>query len=142
MLSLGRVFAKAAPRFGTPSNIGAPLSEQIMVGGETDAQKRKRRNKSAIIRQFLETNPHLGPTEVVAALKQRRIKVTRTLVSNVKSRMAAGSAREGQKNVRVGRGVGKTVSVSDLVSARKFANHMGSIAAAIRALETLRELSG
>ncbi|HWB00291.1 MAG TPA: hypothetical protein VG713_17475 [Pirellulales bacterium] len=105
-------------------------------------RKRRRRNKSAIIREYLQQNPDTRPSAVVAALRQRKVKVSPTLVSNVRARMSAANERGAGKPRRSGRSSGShSVSVSDLVLARKFADALGSINAALRALETLSKLS-
>lgn len=57
--------------------------------------KRRKTNRSEVIRQYLAEHPDEGPSEVAQALK--RHKVTPHLVSNVKSKMNKGSSPRRKK---------------------------------------------
>jgi hypothetical protein len=114
-----------------------------MTGTATVERKRKKRNKSAAIRAYIEANPSAGPTEVVNALKAKKMTVTPTLVSNVKNRMTGGQTTGKRKGKR-GRPAGVSsdkVSINSLIVAKKFADQVGSIEAARQALETLSRLN-
>ena len=47
----------------------------------TEVRKKRKNNKSAAIRDYLAANPQAGPTEVVKALAEQKVKVTSTHVS-------------------------------------------------------------
>ncbi len=114
-----------------------------MNASATVEPKRRKRNKSAAIRAYLEANPEAGPTQVVEALKAKKMTVTPTLVSNVKNRMSHGQMGTGRRG-RPGRpalGTSDKVSIASLLEAKKFAEHVGSIDAARQALDTLSRLS-
>ena len=95
-------------------------------------------NLSALIREYFQANPNAGPTEVVKALGEKKITVTPTLVSNVKARMLKGAT--GVRGRRPGRRGGQHVTVNALVEAKRFADHVGSVEAAMQALDTLSKL--
>lgn len=104
---------------------------------------RRKRNKSAAIRDYLQQHPDAGPTEVARALTEQKIKVSATHVSNVKARLASGAA--------VGtRGVGRPrksasfngggLSIEMLVEVKKIVDRVGSVENAQRALSALSKL--
>jgi hypothetical protein len=98
-------------------------------------------NLSTLIREYFGSNPNAGPTEVVKALAEKKITVTPTLVSNVKARMLKGSTGvRGRRPGRRPKAGGQHVSVSALVEAKRFADHVGSVEAALQALDTLSKL--
>lgn len=107
-------------------------------------------NKSALIREYFAANPNAGPTEVVNALGEKNVKVTPTLVSNVKSRMQNGGsagAKRGRKPGRRGPGrpprasaVEASFPMSLLVEAKRLADQAGSIDAARQAIDALSKL--
>jgi len=113
----------------------------------------KRANsKSAAIREYVATHPDAGPTAVCAALKAKGITISPAHVSNVKAAMvkkakkSAGSAssngRARRKPGRRGRpaGAGDSVSLSQLVEARKFAAQVGGVDHAVSLLQSLAKL--
>ena len=93
---------------------------------------------SGKIREYFAAHPNAGPTEVAKALAEKKIKVSVTLVSNVKMRMARG--KTGGRLGRPRLGSNGTVDVSDLLAAKKLVDHLGSIEAAADALNTLAKL--
>jgi hypothetical protein len=61
-------------------------------------------NVSAAIRDYLQANPDVGPTEAAAAIsKQVGKKVSPTYVSNIKSTSKGGPARKGRRGRKPGR---------------------------------------
>jgi hypothetical protein len=55
-------------------------------------KRRKRRiNKSAIIRDYIAEHPDMGPTAIAEDLRKRKIKVTATYVSDIKAKMKTGA---------------------------------------------------
>lgn len=119
------------------------------MAAEATAPKLKRRGrgaKSAAIKAYFAESPEAGPTEVVAKLAEKGIKVTPTLVSNIKTRLK--KEREGGVKKTKGRGPGRpprvsndSISVAALVEAKKFVEQLGSLEAARHALETVSRLS-
>ncbi len=101
---------------------------------------RRKLNKSAAIRDYLQQHPDAGPTEVARKLTEQRIRVSATHVSNVKARLASGAA--------VGtRGVGRprkvttgSVSIETLVEVKKIVDRIGSVEMAQKALHSLSRL--
>ncbi|HEY5313184.1 MAG TPA: hypothetical protein VIK18_11720 [Pirellulales bacterium] len=113
-------------------------------------RKKRRSNKSALIREYFGVHPDAGPTEVVNAMAEKKVKVTPTLVSNVKARMSksgSSTAKRGPKSGRRGPGrpprnpVGEaTFSMSLLVEAKRLAEQAGSLDAARQAIDALSQL--
>ena len=112
---------------------------------ETVTRKRRKRNKRAAIRDYLKDHPDAGPTEVMNALAEQRIKVSATHVSNVKSRLASGGTvgTRGVGRPRKGTGPMDNVNVSldALLEAKKLVSRVGSIENAQRALAALARLA-
>ncbi|HEX3654648.1 MAG TPA: hypothetical protein VHV55_02515 [Pirellulales bacterium] len=115
----------------------------------TKPRRKRRGNKSAMIREYFTANPNAGPTEVVNALAEKKVKVTPTLVSNVKARMqhaanpAAKSAKRGRRGPgRPPRNVSGETSfpMSLLVEAKRLADQAGSLDAARQAIDALSKL--
>ena len=113
----------------------------------TEVRKKRKNNKSAAIRDYLAANPQAGPTEVVKALAEQKVKVTSTHVSNVKSRLAAGHAvgtrsvgRPRKNAVVVTAAAGTPVTIELLVEAKKMVDRCGSMENAQRALSSLAKL--
>jgi len=110
----------------------------------TTKRKRRRVNRSAAIREYFQSNPAAGPSEVVAAMAEKKMKVTPTLVSNVKSRMQNGAAPNGKKGRR-GRPAKRTTGeatfpMSLLMEAKRLAQQAGSVEAAREALNVISKL--
>jgi hypothetical protein len=104
----------------------------------TKTRQRRKLNKSAAIREFLEANPSAMPNAVVTALGEKKITVSPTLVSNVKARMSGakpGTRRRGRPPRSAG-----MLSVATLLEAKKFADHVGSVEAARQAIDALSKL--
>ena len=61
-------------------------------------------NKSAAVKEYLEANPNAGPKEVVEALAKNKITVTPNYVSNIKSKAKTGGKqvkRRGRRKAAV-----------------------------------------
>ena len=100
------------------------------------ASKEPRVNKSDFIREALkELGVDAAPKQVIGRLKERGIHVSPAQVSNVKAMLKRSS---GAGRGRAGGGT--RISIDDLVEAKKFAERIGGISAAIRALEALARL--
>lgn len=112
------------------------------------AKKKRRVNKSEAIRKYLAGNPDATPSEIIPALREKGIKVTPGLVSNVKS--TSGPNRRRRKNSRKkkivkmrrpGRRAATELSAVDLVAVKELADQLGGINEARRALDMLETLS-
>src|SRR5690349_10138662 len=82
-------------------------------------------------------DPSASPSAIVVKLAEQNTKVSMTLVSNVKARVYGG---HGHKRGRPPKNSGEP-SLESLLAAKKFADHMGSMAAAKDAIEALATLS-
>lgn len=104
---------------------------------------RKKTNKSEKIREVIAANPTAGPNAIVELLAGQKIKVTPTLVSNVKSRMGAKPKKPGKRGRKPGRpstnGNGQ-VNLIELVAAKKFAETVGGVEHATELLGALVKL--
>lgn len=96
---------------------------------------RKKMSKAAHIRQALETmGKDSAPKDVIAALAAKKIKVSAAQVSNIKTAMAGGTkTRRGSKSKN------GTISLNDLLAAKKLVGELGleKAQAALAALATL-----
>ena len=99
--------------------------------------KRRKTNRSEIIRQYLSEHPDEGPSQVAQALKQ--YKVTPHLVSNVKSKMKKASRprRKKVKKQQVAPSVTTTAATefADVVAAAQLIKACGSLEQAQQALK-------
>jgi hypothetical protein len=99
---------------------------------------------SSVIRDYLTTHPEAGPKEVITALAEQNVEVSATLVSNVKRRMqekAMGiKSIPGRKPGRPRQIHNGNLTFAQLSEAKRFADQMGSLEAAQRALESLLTL--
>ncbi|MBI1851255.1 MAG: hypothetical protein HYR85_13020 [Planctomycetes bacterium] len=108
-------------------------------------------NRSEAIRQYLSQNPGASPRDIKAALKAKGIVVTDSLVGAIKYSKKARSGRKAGRPARrpSGRPVGRPPSApksgflraEDLVEAKNFANRVGGVGAARKALDLLAQLS-
>lgn len=60
-------------------------------------------NKTAVVKEYLEAHPNAGPSEVVDALGEKKIEVTANYVSNIKSKSKGKGKSSGKRIVRRGR---------------------------------------
>jgi hypothetical protein len=102
----------------------------------------RRGKKSEAIRAYFAEHVDAGPTEVVNKLAEQGIKVTATLVSNVKSRMKHSTTPSKRGPGRPPRVSTDSISVAALVEAKRFVDQIGSLEAAKLALETVSKLRG
>ena len=110
--------------------------------------KRKSRkggpSKSALIREYMATNPKDGPQAVAAALKTAHgLSVTPQFVSTVKSNAKRKKGKRGRKPGRpaaASAATGGKLSMDVLLAAKKFAQQMGGIGQAKSAMDTLARL--
>lgn len=118
-----------------------------MVENQTSEPKKKvrrkrRGNKSRAIREYINDHPDASPTEVVEALKERRMRVTPAMVSTTKWKMsqADGSSGNGRRGRKPGSGRSSQISVDSLMIAKRAAEQMGGVDELERALSALKKL--
>ncbi|WP_164101753.1 hypothetical protein [Candidatus Laterigemmans baculatus] len=125
-------------------------------------------NKSAAIRQYLDSNPEAKPREIVDALKEQGLEVTPAFVSTIKSKSSGGGTsapkkRRGRPKAAAQgaakttsprtasapatkRGAaaagGDTVSVDGLIRAKKLAEELGGVDKVRAALAALEKITG
>lgn len=100
-------------------------------------------SKSESVRQYLAANPDAGPKQVSDALAKQGIKVSPTLVSGVKFHLAKKGKAKKAKAVQkqpAAPGSGRSLSLDDLVEAKKLADRLGGLDNAKAALEALAKL--
>jgi hypothetical protein len=109
-------------------------------------RKRKKFNKSAAIREYLESHPDSSPKEIADTLKAKhRVNVSAQLVSNIKHNLNAKPGKRGPKpGKKRGRKPGATAdkfSMQDLLAAKHLVAQLGSVEAASSALKALALLN-
>jgi hypothetical protein len=109
---------------------------------------RKGPNKSQLVRDYMDSHPELGPTEIAAAVsKERSIEVKPQFVSmiklNLKKKAAGGKSLKsvGRPKV-VKQNASGSVSIDLLRAAKKFVAQMGGVGNAKAAVDILAELQG
>ena len=113
------------------------------------AQNSERGSKSRAVREYLSQHPDAGPNEIVTALKEKGITITVGLASNVKSvskkrkkvRVVSRTPKSDTQAAASPRvSDGSSLSVNDLLEAKRFADMLGGVSNAQRALELLEQL--
>ena len=97
--------------------------------------KAKRGEKSAAIRDYLAANPGTKTKDVVAALKQKGVRVSSQMVSTLKGKLGGGPARK-----RSAAKSSRTPSIEDLIEAKKLADQLGGVERARAAIAVLAKL--
>ncbi len=105
-------------------------------------KKKARVNKSQLIRDHIAANPKDGPKAIAAALGEKGVKVTESLVGAVKY---ASSSKKKRKGKRKAAPAGKPalsdkISISALVQAKKMAEQLGGLEKARNTLAALAKL--
>ena len=98
---------------------------------------KKKQTKSGAVREYLAKKPNAGPTEVSKALKARGIAVSPAHVSNVKQTTKPKPAKKRGPTVV---SASDSVSLVQLVEARRFAAQVGGVDAAVGLLQSLGKL--
>jgi hypothetical protein len=96
--------------------------------------KAKRGTKSAAIREYLAANPGTRTKDVIAALKQKGIRVSGPMVSTLKGKLG-GSVKK-----RAAAGHNQSPSIEDLIEAKKLADRLGGVDKASAAVAVLAKL--
>lgn len=103
--------------------------------------KQRRGARSQAIRDQLEADPNARPKDVVAALKEKGIRVTSQMVSGLKSKMGlGGKKRRRRRKAGAARQDGQMISLNDLVEAKKLADRLGGLEKAQQAISALAKL--
>ena len=106
-------------------------------------------NKSQAIKDYLNANTNAAPKAVVEALAAQGIEVSSQLVSNVKTSLGKKGRRGGRRGRRPGRVAaagggrasgGGSLSVQNLLDAKRVVEQVGSIDAVRKALDALESL--
>ena len=99
-------------------------------------------SKSAAIRDYKTSHPDAKPKAIAAALNKSGYDVTAQYVSMILStdRRKAGTAKTRTATAKFTRGKGSTVSVDDVLAAKKLVNEIGGVEAAQAAIEAYRSL--
>ncbi|MGD9646445.1 MAG: helix-turn-helix domain-containing protein [Pirellulales bacterium] len=114
---------------------------------EKKTRRKRKFNKSAAIREYLESHPETSPKEIADALKAKhKVNVSAQLVSNIKHNMNAKPGKRGPKaGKRRGRKPGSVgaekFSMQDLLAAKHLVAQLGSVEAATSALKALAALN-
>lgn len=104
---------------------------------------KKTGNMSDLIREFAKANPNLGPTEIAKELVAKGHKVYPALVSQARKKGANGVVKRGRKPNSESKTLNVSIQRSDVESmkaALAFVKVVGSTEAAIRYLETYKEI--
>jgi hypothetical protein len=101
------------------------------------AAKKKNVNKSAAIRDFMKKKPSAGPTAVSQALAKKGIKVSPSMVSNVKTTAAKKKKKRGRKPKTAAVDM---IAMDALVGAKKLVDQLGGIDKAKAALDAIAKL--
>ncbi len=114
------------------------------------AKKRRGINRTEKVREYMSLHPTQSISEVLAGLENQGIKVSRSLVSQVRKRSemtnAGDSTRSATKNVAnrkrsVTAGAGeKVITADDLIEAKKLADELGGLDRVREALDALEKL--
>jgi hypothetical protein len=98
--------------------------------------KAKRGAKSNAIREYLKANKRAKASEVVAALSAKGIKVSIPMVYNLKARSRMGKRRRAARS----KGETVTLSISNLLAAKRLVDEVGGIEQAREAISALAKL--
>jgi hypothetical protein len=103
--------------------------------------KRRKINMSQAIRHYLATNPSATPSVIKEALAKKGIKVSDSLISQVKYKPASSNGRRKPKRA-TGRVVGRghAVNMALLLGAKAIADRLGGVGRAKEALALLERL--
>jgi hypothetical protein len=99
-------------------------------------------NKTAVVKEYLDANPNAGPSEVVAALAEKKINVTANYVSNIKSKSKSGGkrvVRRGRKAASVKASANGSLS-GKLAEAIDLVEKVGGIEKARETLDAVKAL--
>jgi hypothetical protein len=103
--------------------------------------KKKRGVKSQAIRDYLTANIEAGVSDVVGALKQMGVSVSKQMVSTIRMRMKGAPKKRGPKKKRKGaKKNGAMVSLGILMQAKRLADQLGGVEKAKEAMDALAKL--
>ncbi len=96
--------------------------------------------KSQAIRDYFTTSPNAMPKEVVAALKEKGLKVSSQNVSTIKGKLSAGGKKKRGRPKGAAKRNGSMIALETLVRAKKLADQLGGIDKAKQAMDALAKL--
>ena len=100
-------------------------------------------NKTAAVKEYLEANPTAGPKKVVEALAKNKVSVTPNYVSNIKSKGKSGGKqvkRRGRPKAAVAQASGTGPLSGKLAEAIKLVEKVGGIEKARETLDAVKAL--
>jgi hypothetical protein len=115
-------------------------------------KKRAGKSKSDHIQGYLEQNPDASPTEVIDALARKRVKVSTSLVGKIKYELKQGTkptpkrkpkkraARKKAAPVATPATAAFSLTMEDLLEAKKLVDELGSVEEVRKALDALEKL--
>ena len=105
--------------------------------------KKPKLNRSQAIRDYLAKNPNANPRAIQAGLKEKGIEISESLASAVKYSKKKGAVRPiGRRPARAASTARSSVlRAEDVLEAKKFADRVGGVAAARKALDLLAQLT-
>ena len=101
--------------------------------------KKRKVNKTQLVKDYLAENPAAPPKDVAAALKGQGVSVTPAYVSTIKSSMKAKPRKKVARKKRAA--TGDKISLSALLEAKKLAAKLGSVEKAKGAITALSQLT-
>ena len=121
--------------------------------GDKEMAKKSKVNKSQAVRDYLAAHPAAMPKEVMAALAEDRIKVSRVLVSTVKNKLNKPSAgkRAAKKAAAAAAAPavvekpatnGGTITLDQVKKVAHTINRLGGFQRVTEVLEVIKELGG
>lgn len=146
-LGLANLIRYTKPKKGRPmAKKGKPGRPPAAAGKATRGGRSM--NKSDAVREYLAQNPSASPVAVQQALKARGIVISASLASAIKySKRGPGRPRGRRPGRPPGRpramgtaGSNGQIRADDLIAAKRFAEQVGGIATARKALDLLERL--
>lgn len=112
-------------------------------------------NKSKAIRDYLAANPDATAKTIVPALKAQGVEVNSGYVAMIKSQAKSGPGKGKKKKAKASakkatatpvapkaarKSSANSLSAADVIAAKSFADQVGSVEQALKAIETLQQL--
>jgi hypothetical protein len=145
--------AEALTAQGTPVSVSLAANVKARMQAKGKGKRKARRKvaangrktrarrggtKSQSIRDYIESHPTATPKAIHADLRKSGVKVSQSLISAVKYGKKA--ARPGRRRTAGGPARGASLSLSDLVDAKKLVDRLGGADAVRKALDALDQL--
>lgn len=103
---------------------------------------KRKTNKAAAIRDYIEANPTSKPKAIAAALAEKGLKVNTAYISMIKTKMKKTGGLRGRKaTLAVSRNGRGEITVNDLLVVKEMARRLGGADRARAALDALARLA-